>query len=160
MSSSDIEIDELAESVLATIEGTSSKQLDSSAEVTAILHLTDPHHAKQLLQHMDSAINKSERNVGKKALVKALLLSTWLGRLYFVIRAFIMSILSAVITFTFIFIFGAINLPLEIVLGIVSFVFSLIVSRLFDNQLVKLTRNIIDFLSNHKSIRSFIINHL
>jgi hypothetical protein len=160
MISTDEEIDQLAEKVLATIETTSSKGLDSSGEVTEILHLTDPHRAKKLLQHMDSASNKSERDLGKKALVKALLMSTWLQRLYFVIWSFIMSILGAAITFLFIFVFGSINLPLEIVLGAVSFVFALVVSRLFDNQLVKLTQNIIEFLGNHKSIRSFIINHL
>jgi hypothetical protein len=160
MSSSDQEIDELADKVLAAIEQTSSKELDSTAEITTILHLTDPHHAKRLLQHMDNASTKPERNLGKKALVKALLMSTWLGRLYFVIRVLIMSILSAIITFAFIFIFGAINLPLEIVLGAFSFIVSLVVSRLFDNQLVKATQSIIGFLSNHKGIRSFIINHL
>jgi hypothetical protein len=160
MISNDEEIDQLAEKVLATIEQTNSKELDSQSEVMAILHLTDPHRAKRLLQHMDNASNKSERDVGKKALVKALLMSTWLQRLYFVIRAFIMSVLSAAITFAFIFIFGSINLPLEIVLGVFSFVFSLVVSRLFDNQLVKLTRKIIEFLGNHKGVRSFIINHL
>jgi hypothetical protein len=160
MTSSDAEIDELAEKVLATIEQTSSKELDSSAEVSAILHLTDPHRAKRLLQHMDNLSSKSERDVGKKALVKALLMSTWLQRLYFVIRSFIMGILSAALTFGFILVFGAINLPLEIILGIVSFVFALTVSRLFDEQLVKLTRSIIEFLGNHKSIRNFIINHL
>lgn len=160
MSSLDGEVDDLAEKVLATIEQASSKELTSSSEVTAILHLTDARHAKKLLQHMDSVSSQSERNVGKIALVKALLLSTWLQRLYFVIRSFIMGILSAAITFSFILIFGAINLPLEIVLGAFSFIFALVVSRLFDEQLVKLTKNIIEFLSNHKTIRNFIITHL
>ena len=160
MTALDLETDELAEKVLATIEGASPKELESSTEVAAILHLTDPRRAKKLIQHMDNVSSKSDRDVGKKALVKALLMSTWLQRLYFVIRSFIMGILSAALTFTFILVFGSINLPLEIVLGAVSFIFALTVSRLFDEELVKLTRNIIVFLGNHKSIRSFIINHL
>lgn len=160
MSSIDAEVDQLAEKVLATIETASSKDLDSSTEITEILHLTDPHRAKQLLMHMDNVSSKSERDVSKKALVKALLMSTWLQRLYFVVRSFIMGILSAALTFAFIFAFGSINLPLGIILGIVSFVFALVVSRLFDGQLVKLTRNIIEFLGEHKSLRSFVINHL
>ena len=160
MSSVDEEVDDLAEKVLATIEQASSKQLTSSSEITEILHLTDVRHAKKLLQHMDNASSESERNVGKKALVKALLLSTWLQRLYFVIRSFTMGILGAVITFSFILIFGSINLPLEVVLGAFSFIFSLVISRLFDEQLVKLTKNIIQFLSNHKTIRTFMIKHL
>jgi hypothetical protein len=87
-------------------------------------------------------------------------MSTWLQRLYFVIRSFIMGIMSAALTFAFIVVFGSINLPLGIILGIVSFIFALTVSRLFDGQLVKLTRKIIDFLGEHKSVRNFIINHL
>ncbi len=160
MSSLDTEVDRLAENLVATIEQANPKELESDDEITEILHLIEPRHAKKLLQRIDNASSKSERNIGKKALVKALLLSTWLQRLYFVIRAFIMSILGSAITFAFIFIFGAINLPLQIIVGIVSFIFGLIVSRLFDNQLVKVTRNIIEFLGNHKSLRDFIINHL
>lgn len=160
MSSLDSEVDQLVEKILVTIEKANTKELESSTEVTEILHLTDPHRAKKLLQHIDNASSKSERNIGKKALVKALLVSTWLQRLYFVLRALVMSILSAALTFSFILVFGAINFSLEIVLGIVSFVFSLMVSRLFDEELVKLTRNIIQFLGDHKSLRSFIIKHL
>ncbi len=160
MSSLDAEVDQLAEKILVTIEKAKPKELDSSTEITEILHLIDPHRAKKLLEHIDNAASQTERNLGKKALVKALLVSTWLQRLYFVLRALVMSILSATLTFSFILVFGAINFSLEIVLGIVSFVFSLMVSRLFDEELVKLTRNIIEFLGDHKSLRSFIIKHL
>ena len=160
MTSSDAEIDQLAEKVLASIEKASSKELESSSEVSEILHLTDARHAKKLLQHIDSAQTKSERSIGKTALVKALLMSTWLQRLYFVVRSLIMGILSALLTFAFILIFGSINLPLEIILGGFSFVFALVVSRLFDEQLVRLTRNIIEFLGNHRTVRNFIIRHL
>ncbi len=160
MSSLDAEVDQLAEKILVTIEKAKPKELDSSTEVTEILHLTDPHRAKKLLEHIDNASSKTERNIGKKALVKALLVSAWLQRLYFVLRALVMSILSAALTFSFIFVFGAINFSLEIVLGIVSFIFSLMVSRLFDEELVKVTRNIVEFLGDHKSLRTFIIKHL
>ena len=160
MNTIDAEVDQLAEKVLATIETASSKDLDSSTEITEILHLTDPRRAKKLLMNMDKGSSKSERDISKKALVKALLMSTWLQRLYFVVRSFIMGILSAALTFAFIFAFGSINLPLGVILGIVSFVFALVVSRLFDGQLVRLTRNIIKFLGKHKSVRSFVINHL
>ncbi len=156
----DAEVDQLAEDILVTIEKANSKELDSTTEVTEILHLTDPHRAKKLLQHLDNASSQHERDLGKKALVKALLISTWLQRLYFVLRAFVMSVLSAALTFSFILVFGAINFSLAVVLGIVSFVFSLMVSRLFDEELVKLTRNIVEFLGDHKSLRSFIIKHL
>lgn len=159
MSVIDGEADEIAEKILSIIEHASSKELASSTEIAEILHLTDARHAKKLLQHMDNVSTQSERNVGKVAVIKALLMSTWLQRLYFVARSAIMGILSATITFSFIFVFGSINSSLQIILGIVSFAFALTVSRLFDQEIVKLTKTIIEFLSNHRSLRAFIINH-
>ncbi len=155
----DGEINETAQKIVSTIERASSKELMSSNEVMEILHLTDVHHAKSLLQHMSSASTQSERNISKIALVEALLLSTWLQRLYFVIRSTLMGLLSAAITFSFILVFGSINFFLEVILGIVSFIFALTVSRRFDKYIVTLTRGIIVVLSSHKKLRAFIINH-
>jgi hypothetical protein len=39
-------------------------------------------------------------------------------------------------------------------------VFSLVISRLFDTQIVSLTKYIIVFLGKHQQIRNLIINHL
>jgi hypothetical protein len=155
----DEEVDEIAQEIMAKIEHTSSKELTESDEMIRILHLTDVHHAKTLLQHMDEAPTRTERDVGKKAVIKALLLSTWQQRLYFIIRSAIMGILGASITFLFILYFGSINFRLQIVLGMFTFVFSLAASRLLDVQIVKATKTTIDFLSNHQSLRDFVLNH-
>ena len=124
-----------------------------------ILHLTNVHHAKTLLQHMDEAPTRSERDLGKKSLIKALLVSTWHQRLYFIIRSSIMGLMSASVAFIFILIFGSISISLEIGLGIFSFVLSLAVSRLFDVQIVKVTKLILMLLDNHKNIRDFVLKH-
>ena len=129
------EVDQIAQEIMSKIEHTSSKELAESGEIIKILHLTDIHHAKTLLQHMDEAPTRSERDVGKKAVIKALLLSTWLQRLYFMVRSFIMGILSASVTFLFILYFGSISVRLQVALGMFTFVFSLAVSRLFDVHL-------------------------
>ena len=155
----DEEVDEIAQEIMSKIEHTSSKELTESEEMIKILHLTNVHHAKTLLQHMDEAPTRPERDVGKIAVIKALLLSTWLQRLYFIIRSFIMGILSASVTFLFILYFGSINIRLQVVLGMFTFVFSLAVSRLLDVQIVKATRKVVAFLGNHKSLRDFVLNH-
>ncbi len=124
-SNAEKEIDEISEEIMSEIEKTSSKELAESDEITKILHLTDPRHAKKLLQHMENASSRSEREIGKKAVIRALLVSTWLQRLYFVIRSFLMGILSAAISFGFILVFGSLNLFLGIFVGIFSFAFSL-----------------------------------
>jgi hypothetical protein len=155
----DAEIDDIAQKIIDEIEHKSSKDLAESEELMKILHLTNVHHAKTLLQHADETSTQSNREIGRKAVIKALLISTWLQRLYFVIRSFIMGIVSATITFGFVLYFGSINLPAEIVLGVFAFVFSLAASRLLDVQIVKVTKGVVAFLGSHKSLRNFILNH-
>lgn len=155
----DQKVDEMTQRIMTEIEHKSSKELAESDEMIEILHLTNMRHAKTLLQHVDEAPTETERNVGKQALAKALLLSVWHQRLYFIVRSFIMGILGALLTLIFVLIFGSLNLFLEIPLGIFSFVFTLGTSRLLDVQIVKATRIIVDYLANHKSLRDFVLGH-
>jgi len=144
---------------MTEIENKSSKELAESDEMIKILHFTNMHHAKTLLQHMNEAPTITERNIGKQAVIKALLLSMWHQRLYFIVRSFIMGILGASLTIVFVLIFGSINLILEIPLGLFSFIFTLATSRLIDVQIVKATRIIVDFLANHNRVRDFVLSY-
>ena len=155
----DQEVDEISQKIMTEVEHAKSRELADSDEMIKILHLTNTRNAKSLLEHAEEAPTKRERDIGKKAVVKALLVSTWHTRLYFIIRSFIMGLLSASLTLLFVLIFHSITLALEIPLGIFSFIFSLAVSRLLDVQIVKATKTITDYLSNHQSLRNFILNH-
>ena len=155
----DQKVDEMTQRIMTEIENKSSKELAESDEMIKILHLTNMRQAKTLLQHVDEAPTETQRNVGKQALAKALLLSVWHQRLYFIVRSVIMGLLGASLTLVFVLIFGSIDLVLEIPLGIFSFVFTLAMSRLLDVQIVKATRIIVDFLGNHKSLRDFVLGH-
>jgi hypothetical protein len=155
----DQEVDEIAQKIMTEIENSKSKELADSNAMIKILHLTNTRNAKALIEHADEAPTKYERDIRERAVVKALLVSTWRTRLYFIIRSFIMGLLSTALTFLFVLIFHSITLTLAIPIGIFSFVFSLAVSRLFDVQIVKGTKAITDYLSNHKSLRNFILNH-
>ena len=155
----DQEIEDIAQKIISELEQTKSKELTESDEMIKILHLTNTHNARMLLKHAEQAPTKQERDIGKKAVVKALLVSTWHTRLYFIIRSFIMGLLGALMTLFFVFIFHSITLALEIPLGIFSFVFSLAISRLLDVQIVRATKIIVAYLVNHKSLRDFILNH-
>ncbi len=152
-------MDEISQKIITEIEHTKSKNLAESDEMIKILHLTNTRHARTLLEHAEEAPTRKERDVGKKAVVKALLVSTWHTRLYFIIRSFIMGLLSATITFASVLVFHSITLAIEIPLGIFSFVFSLAASRLLDVQIVRATRLIVNYLAGHKSTRDFILNH-
>ncbi len=155
----DQEIDDLSHKIMNEIENKSSKELAGSDEMIKILHLTDMPTAKTLLQHADEAATDAERMVGKKALVEALLQSVWHQRLYFIVRSVIMGILGALVTLVYFLIFHSLDLILEIPLGIFSFIFTLTVSRLFDVQIVKATRIIVEFLVSHKRLMDFVLSH-
>ena len=159
-SSLDKETDEIAQKLASLIGKKDAEDLEGSSEIKKILRFTDTDRARKLLTTLDKISNQDEQNMGKVAIVKELLLSTWKQRLYFVVRATLMGILSAILTFGCILVFGAIDLTLGIILAIGSFVFALVVSRLFDDQIVDLTTRIITFLGNHRSLRNLIINHL
>jgi len=153
------EIDDLTQKIMSEIESKNSKELAGSDEMIKILHLTNMDNAKTLLQHVNEAPSGAERNVGKKALVEALLQSVWHQRLYFIVRSAIMGILGALVTLAYLLIFHSLDLIIEIPLGIFSFIFTLAVSRLFDVQIVKATRLIVDFLVSHKHLMDFVLGH-
>ena len=155
----DQEVDEIAQKIMCEVEQAKTKDLADSSEMIKILHLTNPSNAKALLEHADEASTKRERDIGKKAVVEALVVSTWHTRLYFIIRSTIMGLLGALLTLIFVLIFHQLTLILEIPLGIFSFLFTLTVSRLLDVQIVKTTKAITDYLVNHKSLRNFVLNH-
>jgi len=158
-SSGDQEIEDLSQKIMDEIESKSSKELAGSDEMIKILHLTNMRNAKTLFQHSNEAPTYAEREVGKKALAEALLQSVWHQRLYFIIRSVLMGLLGASVTFVYLLIFHSLNLILEIPLGIFSFAFTLAVSRLFDVQIVKATRAIVDVLSRHKRLMDFVLSH-
>jgi len=155
----DKEVDDISEKIMNEIEHTKTKDLAQSDEAIKILHLTNTRSAKMLLDHANESPSKHERDVGKKAVIEALVVSTWHQRLYFIIRSVIMGLLGSLLTLTFVLIFHAITLFLEIPLGIFSFVFTLAVSRLFDVQIVKATEAITNYLCQHKNLRDFILNY-
>jgi hypothetical protein len=139
VSPSNLEICELSQKIMTEIDRTKSKDLADSDEIIKILHLANFQHAKKVLDHSSEAENKGERDGGKKAVAKALLVSTWHTRLYLILQSFIMGLFSAGLTFGAVLVFHSVTLVLEIPRGIFSFVFSLAVSRLLDVQIVKAT---------------------
>ena len=158
-STRDREISNMTLQILMEIESRSSKELTQSDEMIRILHLTNMHHAKTLLEHENEAPSTPERDIAKQAVVRALLISSWHQRLYFIIRSMIMGLIGSFLTITYVLILGPITLVHSIPFGIFSLVLTLVISRLFDVQIVKIARTIIDQLSNHQRIRNFILSH-
>jgi len=155
----DDDITEISQRIVQELETASSKDLSDAKYAKKILQLSDLHHTKRLLQEIEDVSPGTEQVIEKRAVIKALLLSTWLQRLYFIIRTAIMSLLGATVTFLYISFFGQIGVVLAIGMGVMTFTFGLIVTRLFDTQIVEVTKYIVRLLGNHKKIRAFIMNH-
>jgi hypothetical protein len=158
----DAEIDEIAQRLLLELEGASSRDLSDVSYAKKILHLADVHYAKRVLQQIGSVTklrSGAESEIEKRAVIKVLLFSTWLQRLYFIIRSCIMGLISSVVTFIFIWYVGSINAITYYVFGIFVFALSLVITRLFDAQITKATKKIVELLANHRTVRDFIMNH-
>lgn len=102
-------IDEIAQRILLELESASSTDLSDVHYAKKILHLADINYAKRMLRKIGSVAKHSsgdESEIEKRAVIEVLLFSTWLHRLYFIIRSFIMGLIGAGVTFLFIFSVG------------------------------------------------------
>lgn len=112
-------------------------------------------HAEDSVADADAECEKR-----KRTMMGVLAASVRTQRLYFVIRSAVMSLISALITFIVVWYLGTIGVAQAVFLGVFLFVASLVVSRLFDKQIVNLSKRIISFLSRHKRARTFVLKKL
>ncbi len=155
----DAEIDEISKRILLELESASSTDLSDARYAKMMLRLSDAHYAKGVLQKIGGDKSGAENELEKRAVIKVLLFSTWLQRLYFIIRSFLMGLVSAAVTYLVIWYLGSINVIGSIILGTVVFVFSLAMTRLFDTQITQVTKKIVELMASHKAIRDFIMKH-
>jgi VIT1/CCC1 family predicted Fe2+/Mn2+ transporter len=153
------DITEISQRILLELETASSKDLSEAKYAKKILQLSDLDYTKNLFREIESVPSGPERVIEKRAVIQALLLSTWLQRLYFIIRSALMSVLGAFVTFLYVLFFGEIGVVLAVIMGVLIFIVGLIVTRLFDTQIVKATKYIVRRLGQHKKIREFVMNH-
>ena len=152
-------ISEISQRIIDDIDKASLKNLSDAKYAKKILRLSDLKYTKKLFRKMENISDRTENSIEKRAVIQALLFSTWIQRLYFIIRAGIMSILAAAVTFVYVSFFGQIGVVLALGLGILIFFVGLIVTRLFDPQILKITKFIVRHLNHHERVRDFVLNH-
>jgi VIT1/CCC1 family predicted Fe2+/Mn2+ transporter len=96
----------------------------------------------------------------KNTLMAVLIASVQTQRLYFVIRSVIMGLISGLITLIVVWFLGTVQVAQVILLGLFVFIVALVVSRLFDKQIVKASKKIITILDKHERLRTFILKKL
>jgi hypothetical protein len=141
VSSVDAEIDEIAQRILSELESATSKDLSDARYARMILRLSDVQYTRRILQQIGS-VTTPESEIGKRAVIKVLLFSTWLQRLYFIIRSFLMGEIGGGITFIFIWYFHSVDAVTMFIIGIPVFALTLVTTRLFDAQIAQATRKI------------------
>ncbi len=153
------EIDKIAQRILLELESASSTDLSDARYAKMMLRLSDAHYVKGVLQKIGDDKSGAENELEKRAMIKVLLFSTWLQRLYFIIRSFLMGLISAGVTYLIIGYLGSINVIGSIIIGTFVFVFSLAVTRLLDTQITQATKKIVELMTSHSVIRDFIMKH-
>ena len=111
-------------------------------------------NASEQVSQKDLLAEYSKR---KNTIIELLKTSVKTQRLYFVLRSIFMGLISALITFSMILYLGNINFIQAFFLGIFVFIFSLMFSRLFDNQIVSVSLKIIGFLEKHNRLKTVIL---
>ena len=96
----------------------------------------------------------------REAMMTVLVDSVQTQRLYFVVRSVLMSLISALIYFIVVLYFGTIDAIQAAFLGVFVFVVALVVSRLFDKQIVRASKKIIRYLNKYKRVRTFVLKRL
>jgi ABC-type transport system involved in cytochrome bd biosynthesis fused ATPase/permease subunit len=96
----------------------------------------------------------------RRTMMSVLVESVQTQRLYFVVRSVIMSLISAMIYFVVVLYFGTIDAVQAAFLGVFVFIVALIVSRLFDKQIVRASKKIIQYLNKYRRIRTFVLKRL
>lgn len=130
---------------------------------------TDLDDNDQLIQAMQNDLDRilaeaacasSQSADAREAMNAVIAASVRTQRLYFVVRSVLMSLISAVIYFLVVLYLGAIDAVQAAFLGVFVFVAALVVSRLFDKQIVHASKKIIVFLNKHERLRTFVIKKL
>jgi len=81
------------------------------------------------------------------------------NKLYFIIRSWIMSQISAIIFLIIVWYLVTINFIQSIFIGIFIFTSSLLISRFFESEINKGTKKILKRLNKHPKLKKFILKY-
>ena len=114
----------------------------------------DPQLTKIILEQIEGIDGEAR----KEAVIRALLASTWIQRLYFIIRSALMGLMGAGLTAAIVYLLGRVDAIQVAVIGVISFIVTLAITRLFDTQLTWRSKQIALRLSHHRRLRAVILS--
>ena len=96
----------------------------------------------------------------KKEVIKGIIQLTWLQRIHSLVRSLLLGLIAAIILIPVLLIVGSLNIVQNVVLAIPIFISGLVVTRLLDEQIVNIAKKTVNYLSNHKKIRNFMMDYI
>ncbi len=95
---------------------------------------------------------------GKKELMRIFLSLSWTQRLYFIVRASIMSVVGALVTLSLIWYLGTINVVQGVFVSIISFIAALLISRVLEHEINVATKRTVQLIEGHAELKKFLIH--
>ena len=108
-------------------------------------------------QETDKKILEKECVSRKDVIMGVIANSVNLERFYFIVRSSIMGGITGILTFAIISLLKVTDFFQLVFLGIITFVISLVASRILDKPIVRISNMTILYLSRHKKIKDFIL---
>jgi len=137
------------------IDDETVKQTREAVEQNASKTQIDPLLTNMILEQIEGI----DREAKKEAVVRALLAYTWTQKLYFIIRSALMGFMGAGVTAAIVYLLGKADAIQVAVIGVVSFIVTLAITRLFDAPVTRRSKQIVLRLSHHRRVLALILSH-
>ena len=137
------------------IDDETVKQTREAVEQNASKTQIDPLLTNMILEQIEGI----DREAKKEAVVRALLAYTWTQKLYFIIRSALMGFMGAGVTAAIVYLLGKADAIQVAVIGVVSFIVTLAITRLFDAPVTRRSKQIVLRLSHHRRVLAVILSH-
>jgi len=80
--------------------------------------------------------------------------------LYFAIRSIVLGLVSGILFLSSVWLLGTVDFGEAVVIGVLVFVASLLISRLFDAPITSVVRRILKLLEKREKLRKLILRYL
>jgi hypothetical protein len=137
------------------IDDETVKQTREAVEHNASKTQIDPLLTNMILEQIEGIDSEAK----KEAVVRALLAYTWTQKLYFIIRSALMGFMGAGVTAAIVYLLGKADAIQVAVIGVVSFIVTLAITRLFDAPVTQRSKQIVLRLSHHRRVLAVILSH-
>jgi len=155
----DEKIEEIAHQILIEIEDVKTSESKNSAFAKSISQLADVEYVKRMLRNIEIAQTKQVCTLEKMDVIKGLILVTWLQRIHSTIRSLLLGIITTIVLTSFLLSLGSLSFVQNVIIAVPLFMGGLIITRLLDHQIIKVTKKTVKFLVTHKKLRKFVMNN-